>query len=234
MNEQRKLSAKGLNFIKSHEERVLKAYKDAGYGWARATIGYGHTSLAGPPKVYKGMVITAAEANAILKSDLEVFENIVKKNVKVPLAQGQYDALVSFVFNVGGPNFSGSTLLRKLNREDYSGAAMEFPKWRKSNGKVLRGLIKRRAAEQSIFLADYVSEVEPEPIGVPELDTGKPLPKSTSVWTMVLQALGTIGTAVLTLGEKQPVLVGVITLAALAAAVYLISERRRHARDGLV
>jgi lysozyme len=79
------------------------------------------------------------------------FEAGVKRLVKVPLAQGQFDALVSFSFNVGLGALGSSTLLRKLNAGDYRGAAAEFPRWNKAGGKVYEGLTRRRAAERSLF-----------------------------------------------------------------------------------
>lgn len=228
-----KVSKKGLSILKKHEGLRLNAYPDAGYGWSRATIGYGHTSAAGPPKVARGMKITRKEAENILIKDLVKYENAVLKAVKVDLNQNQFDACVSLCFNIGPGAFSKSRLVKNLNKGDFIAASRSFAAWRKSNGKVMAGLVKRRADEAALFMTDYHAD-EAEVISDVEVDTGKPLPKSTSVWTMVLQALGTIGTAVLTLGEKQPVLVGVIVLASIAAAVYLIAERRNHGMEGLV
>ncbi|MCY1305462.1 Lysozyme RrrD [compost metagenome] len=73
--------------------------------------------------------------------------------MRVPLSQGQFDALASFVFNLGSGNLQCSTLLRKLNAKDYAGAADEFPRWNKAGGKVLAGLTRRRAAERALFLS---------------------------------------------------------------------------------
>lgn len=146
-------SDRGIALIKAHEGLRLDAYPDAGYGWARATIGYGHTSQAGPPTVSKGMRITAVGAEAILRSDLQAFERYVNSAVHVPLSQPQFDALVSFTFNLGPPNLRKSTLLRKLNAGDYRGAADEFQKWTNSNNKVLPGLVRRRSDEREMFLS---------------------------------------------------------------------------------
>lgn len=162
----RTTSDQGIALIKQHEGLRLEAYPDAGYGWERATIGHGHTSAAGPPEVTKGMRITAAGADAILRSDLAKFERAVTSLVHVPLTQAQFDALVSFTFNVGPGNLSKSTLLRKLNRGDYQGAADQFSVWNKSNGKVLKGLVNRRAAERALFLSGNeppVAKPTPEP-----------------------------------------------------------------------
>lgn len=148
-----KTSNQGIALIKAHEGVRLTAYADPGKGWAIPTIGYGHTSAAGPPAVYKGMKITQAGADEILRRDLAKFEGYVNAAAKVPLTQAQFDALVSFTFNLGPGHLRSSTLLRKLNAGDYQGAADQFPAWNKSGGKVLPGLVKRRAAERALFLS---------------------------------------------------------------------------------
>lgn len=117
------------------------------------TIGYGHTNHQGR-KFDKFTVWTKQEAEEALREDLKIHEDIVKSLVKVPITQGQFDALVSFCFNLGGGNLSRSTLLRKLNAGDYLGAANEFPRWNRAGGKILPGLVKRREAEKNLFLSD--------------------------------------------------------------------------------
>jgi len=112
------------------------------------TIGYGHTGA----DVYPGQVIIMADALDLLKADVEIFSAGVDRCVDVLLNDNERAALVSFAFNVGLGNFKRSTLLRKLNQGDRAGAAREFPKWRKSKGKVLRGLVRRRDAERLLFL----------------------------------------------------------------------------------
>ena len=132
--------------IKDSEGLRTKAYLDTGNV---LTIGYGHTSAAGAPKVVKGMTITAAEAEEILRRDVAGAEKDVLALVKVPLNENQFSALVSFVFNLGRAQVADSTLLRKLN----AGAdpASEFDRWIYDNGKRLEGLVKRRAKERALF-----------------------------------------------------------------------------------
>lgn len=142
-----KTSPKGIALIKSAEGLRLKAYPDPGTGALPWTIGYGSTS-----GVTRNMVITEAQAEQMLAEDLVRFERIVERLVRVPLNQGQFDALVSFTYNVGEGNFTKSTLLRKLNAGDATGAAEQFSRWVNAGGKVLPGLVKRRAAERSLFL----------------------------------------------------------------------------------
>lgn len=139
-----KISKKGLDLIKEYEGLELKAYKDS---VGVLTIGYGSTGSHVKP----GMTITAQEAEALLLKDVERFEKGVAAAVKVPLNQNQFDALVSFSFNLGLGSLQKSTLLRKLNSGDYAGAQAEFKRWNKAGGVVLRGLVRRRASEALLF-----------------------------------------------------------------------------------
>lgn len=141
-----KISEKGLSLIKSFEGLELKAYKDS---VGVITIGYGSTGS----HVSMGQTITETQAEALLLSDVSRFERGVTDLVKVPLSQNQFDALVSFSFNLGLANLKSSTLLRKLNSLDYAGAALEFPRWNKAKGRVLLGLTRRREAEKALFLS---------------------------------------------------------------------------------
>lgn len=140
------ISEKGVDLIKSFEGLKLKAYKDS---VGVLTIGYGSTG----PHVTVGMTITESQAETLLKKDLGRFEKGVNDLVTVPLNQNQFDALVSFSFNLGLGNLKSSTLLRKLNSLDFTGAANEFPRWDKAGGKVLKGLTRRRLAEKELFLS---------------------------------------------------------------------------------
>jgi len=140
------VSEAGLDLIKEHEGCVLTAYPDPGSGGDPWTIGYGHTQ-----GVKRGQMITREEADAFLREDVHLAEQCVNRSTDVPLTQEQFDALVSFVFNVGCKAFQGSTLLRKLNSGDYSGASEEFKRWNKAAGRVLPGLTKRRLAEAELF-----------------------------------------------------------------------------------
>jgi lysozyme len=144
----RKTSKSGKDLIKSHEGFKLNAYLcPAGV----PTIGFGTTRIKGNP-VQMGMMITTDEANILLEEDLKLFEDAVNHLVKVFLNQNQFDALVSFVYNVGVGNFRSSTLLRLLNEGKYIQAAEQFLRWNKAKGKVLPGLIRRRTEEMMLFL----------------------------------------------------------------------------------
>ena len=137
------LSEKGFDLIKKYEGLKLKAYKCPAGIW---TIGYGSTY-----GIKEGMEITEAEADEMLRRDVHTAEVCVNGAVTVPLTQGEYDALVSFVFNLGCGKFRGSTLLRRLNSADYDGAAAEFLRWTRAAGQELSGLVARRKAEKERF-----------------------------------------------------------------------------------
>lgn len=138
-------SPKGITLIKKHEGCRLRAYLCPARVW---TIGYGHTG-----DVKAGQTITQAQADALLLRDLaERFEPHVNAMVKVKLSQNQFDALVSLAFNIGVGALRASTLIRKLNAGDYAGAADQFKVWRMGGGKVLPGLVTRRAEEAKLFL----------------------------------------------------------------------------------
>lgn len=137
------LSQNGLDLIKGFEGLRLSAYQDSAGVW---TIGYGHTGNVRP-----GDRITQAQAEALLQKDTAWAQQAVRDQVKVPLSQGQFDALTSFTFNLGAGALEKSTLLKKLNAGDYAGAQAEFGKWVHAGGQVLQGLVRRRAAEADLF-----------------------------------------------------------------------------------
>lgn len=146
------ISEAGVNLIKKYEGLKLKAYLcPVGV----PTIGYGHTKTVSAADVRNGKVITEQVADALLRADIKSFEKVVSKLIKVEINQNQFDALVSFVFNVGEGAFAKSTLLRKINAKDRS-ASDEFIKWVNGtvNGKKVQlpGLVKRRAEERDLFL----------------------------------------------------------------------------------
>lgn len=182
-----KLGPKGLNLIKSFEGFVPYPYDDlvpskkgvytewkGGRVKGTLTIGYGHTDAAKHPlKIVPGLRITEAEATRILDVDLDQCEAAVNRLVTKPLTQGQYDACVSFDYNCGEGNFKN--IARRINRGDYAAARAAFDLYVKSKGKVLRGLQRRRDAEQALwddnytFIAlpdkpvDHPAEVDNEP-----------------------------------------------------------------------
>ena len=139
-----RVSDSGIDLIRNFEGLRLHSYDDGGGVW---TIGYGSTSGVTP-----GMTIDEAEATRLLKSDLMTAEQCVDEAVEVEVTQNQFDALVSFVFNVGCRAFQNSTLLKLLNGGNAEAAAKQFARWNKDNQKILAGLTKRRASEAELFL----------------------------------------------------------------------------------
>jgi len=137
-------SDRGLNLIRHYEGFSSKPYLCAGGRW---TIGYGHVIL--PDETFTE--ITEDEAIVLLSRDVMEAEGAVDILVKVPLNQNQFDALVSFVYNLGSGNLKSSTLLKLLNASDYDGAAKQFDRWVYAGGRQLLGLIARRKAEEDLF-----------------------------------------------------------------------------------
>lgn len=142
------VSDAGIDLIRRYEGLELRAYPDpgnpaTGEPW---TIGYGHTT-----GVRRGDVCTAEQAEAWLRQDIKYAVSCIRQLVEVPLTQGQFDALASFVYNVGQTQFGNSTLLRLLNAGNTVGAAAQFDRWNRGATGVLPGLVKRRAAERVMF-----------------------------------------------------------------------------------
>ena len=136
-------SEEGASLIKKFEGCKLEAYQCAAGVW---TIGYGHTK-----EVSEGDAISQFEAEDLLTYDLQEFEAYVTDYVSVPLKQNEFDALVSWTFNLGSGNLRSSTLLKKLNDHKYKEVPTEIRRWNKAAGKVLDGLVRRREAESLLF-----------------------------------------------------------------------------------
>lgn len=151
-----KSSANARRIKEYFEGREYKAYPDPGSKDGKPwTIGIGHTG----PEVHEGLVWNDAQIDAAYAKDCEEKERDVRSLVKVTVNQNQFDALVCFAFNVGSDidadsiaeGLGDSTLLKKLNAGDYAGAANEFTKWCRNDGKKMLGLYRRRMAEKLLF-----------------------------------------------------------------------------------
>jgi lysozyme len=150
------VSAAGRAFIGAQEGLRLRAYRDSVGVW---TIGYGHTSMAGEPRVSPSMVIMRVQANEILARDLEKYESEVLREVHVPLAQCQFDALVSFTYNCGEGSLRRASLLAHLNAGNYAAVPAALLTFDRAGGRVLGALVRRRHAEAAIFNGRYPSRV---------------------------------------------------------------------------
>ena len=138
-----KTGTKGIELIKHFEGCELEAYKCAAGVW---TIGYGHIKGVTPESV-----ITQEQAEQMLVEELNEYEGYINDMVTADLNQDQFDAMVSWVYNLGGGNLKASTLLKTLNVGDYNGVPAQIMRWNKAGGKVLEGLTRRRQAEADLF-----------------------------------------------------------------------------------
>jgi len=197
-------SAAGLNIIKSFEglhrlgdDGIVRAYRCPAGKW---TVGYGHTK-----GVRSGMKATPEECEQFLVEDVQWCEEAIRRHVEVPLSQRQFDALVSFVFNLGEGNFARSTLLKRLNKGHYDEVPEQLQRWNKARVdgvlKPLRGLTRRRSAEAALFSMDapMASEDGDKMPQKPEPTAKKPLRKSK---TMAGAAAGGVGVTLSTTAEQ--------------------------------
>lgn len=143
----RQVSDETVDLIRHFEGFVPNRYLDAA---GLPTIGIGHLIKAGETF---SEPMSEDEAGDLLRRDLRTAKYWVTKLISVPVSDGQYGALVSFTFNLGSGNLQRSTLRMKVNREDHLGAVEEFPKWRRAGGRILKGLVRRRAAEVQLYLS---------------------------------------------------------------------------------
>jgi lysozyme len=138
------LDQEGIDLIQGFEQCRLTAYQDVGGIW---TIGWGHTGQ----EVVENLVWTQAQADDTFMGDVKGACDEVNRVVTVPLTQGEFNALVSFVYNVGDGALEHSTMLMVLNEGDYQAAAAQFERWDHVSGKVCAGLLRRRKAEEQEF-----------------------------------------------------------------------------------
>jgi len=149
VEKQSHINASGLSIIRRFEGLRLEPYLcPAGI----PSIGYGATRIGGRKVTLKTKPISEARADQLLGEQVRTFEQAVGRLISSPLTWDEFSALVSFTYNVGAGALQRSTLRQKLNRGDYQGAGNELPKWRMGGGRVLLGLVRRRAEERSLFL----------------------------------------------------------------------------------
>jgi len=193
------VSENGLNLVKKFEglhkiteDGDVRAYRCPAGKW---TIGYGHTR-----GVKSGLRVSVDECEKLLMEDLHEAGNAVRSAVSVPLSQHQYDALVSFVFNLGAGNFRSSTLLKKLNKGLYEEIPAQILRWNKArvDGQLteLRGLTRRRTAEAALWAMDAPlagqegGDLMPQK---PVQEAVKPLAKSKTLAGAGAAGIGTVG-----------------------------------------
>jgi lysozyme len=214
----------GLAIIRNAEGLRLRAYQDATGIW---TIGYGHTSAAGAPKVVSGLRITREDAETILTRDVATFARGVASAVTVPLNDDQFSALVSFAYNVGLGNFRKSSVLKAVNAQDFAAVPRRLALWVKAGGRILPGLIKRRAAEAALFTK------QDEVAASVDVPRGKPVLRSTTIWAAAIMAILTVSNHVAQI-VGYTVLGLALTAALIAAAIWIIRERiKKSQQEGI-
>ena len=176
-----KTSANGLAKIIGYEGK-LRSLGDGRYIAYRCPANVPTIFVGCTEGVHDGMIVTEAEGEAMFAREIAKFEAGVASLVKVELNQNQFDALVSFSYNCGLGALKKSRLLKRVNAGDFEGAAHEFANWRMGGGRVLRGLVSRRASEASLFLKPVEAPTEPampqsvqkapEPVSKPVVATG--------------------------------------------------------------
>ena len=227
--------------LQKFEGCKLKAYRcPAGV----CTIGYGHTTAAGAPKVVDGMTITQQQADDMLVRDLKQYEASVEGMVHQPLTQHQFDVLVDFAYNAGVGNLKSSTLLKKVNAAQFDDVPTELLKWNKGGGKVLPGLVRRRQAEGAWWVSgEHVDEHEqradPDPVPVRTMADSK-----QGNAALVTAGLGGLGAAKEVAAQAQDAsdtanqLVGLLSntnflimsaIIALAAVIWFL--RKKHMEE---
>lgn len=216
----------GLALIREAEGFRSAAYRDAVGVW---TIGYGHTTAAGPPKVERGLVVTRDEAEAIFRRDVEAVAEGVRQVVQQTLSDAKFSALVSFAYNVGLGNFRSSSVLRAVNAGDLAAVPQRLQLWVKAGGRTLPGLVKRRAAEAALFAAASAHAANEKPAR-PDVPRGKPASASTTIWAATLVAImACLNEVARWLGYG---VLGLISMAVIGlAAWWIIRQRLKTSRD---
>jgi lysozyme len=216
----RTVNRETIEHVKRWEGLRLTAYPDPGSANGEPyTVGYGHTS-DGHMKVYRGLTITPAQAEAALEYDLNETAAAVEELVKVDLSDNQFGALVSFAFNVGVNAFRKSTLLKRLNKGEYEAVPGEMARWNKNDGKVMKGLINRRAAEAGLWAkGEFVSSrgVKAEPEAPPAVNM------ETVSWGAGI--LTSLGAAFSGTGPLQWALAGILVVSFGIAAYLFLTKR---------
>lgn len=226
------INDEGLALIKQAEGLRLTAYKDP---VGVLTIGYGHTSAAGAPEVKPGMKISQELAETILKTDLQKYEKAVDDAITVELTENEFSACVSLCYNIGPGNFAKSSVVRFINQGRMADAADAFLLWNRAGGKILPGLVKRRAAEAALFVKG--AKEDQGKVDAPETATGKPLSLSTTNVAAGVAAAATISASAKEIATNASSVfsgqnaIGVLAVVVLAALGWIVYQRYVQRRD---
>lgn len=232
-----KTSQKGIDLIKQFEGFRSKAYRDVVGVW---TIGYGSTK-----NVKEGDTITREEAEARLRNELVEYEQHVTAACHVAPNQNQFDALVSFCFNVGPGNLRKSSVIKAHNRGDFQAAARAFALWNKAGGKVWPGLTRRRAAEAALYLEpveEYRDEgaqyempqrIDPErPMAQSQIVRASTVAGGTAALAAASETVRIVSDIKYGLTSLGNWLVPILLLVTVAAVGWAIYERLRQRKEG--
>jgi lysozyme len=227
-----KLTQAAVDLVKHFEGKRLKAYLDP---VGVVTIGYGYTNRAGfGPGVKKGDTWTEEKADEMLRRGLEMFGEKIRPHIKARATDEQFGAFVSLAYNIGWQSFIRSTALKRFNAGDVAGCAEAMLWWNKSGGKVMRGLVRRREAEVSLFWGggahkEDMANVTPDP------ERSTPA-KSTTIQAATGAAATGVGTAAYAVGQldstAQLVVIGGAVLICIFA-LWIAKERLRKWAEGV-
>jgi GH24 family phage-related lysozyme (muramidase) len=210
------ITEEGLELIKEFEGFRSKAYRDAVGVW---TIGYGHTSMAGAPQVTPDLIVSKTEATDILRRDVEMFAEGVRESVHVPLTDQQFSALVSFAYNVGLGGFRSSSVLKAVNARDFEAVPRRLNLWVKAGGRMLPGLVRRRAAEGALFMSTVTAKPAGTVLRPAEAIKPKPVRKSRTIWSAIAAAVLALLQGVFFAGRDLAAILFVLALLALAGVI---------------
>jgi lysozyme len=222
-----KITPEGLALLKRFEGFRGKAYQDSVGVW---TIGYGHTSMAGPPKVTPGLTLSRTECEKILARDVALFSRGVAAKIKRPINDNQFSALTSFAYNVGLGNFAKSSVLAAVNSGHFDAVPRRLQLWVKAGGKTLPGLVKRRAAEGELFASASISSelpIEP-PIRPPIEPPVRPPVKPPAPTGETGVAAGAGLAALLAWLHDNWWILGAVLAAAVVIGIIIYKIRRRN------
>lgn len=219
----------GRDFIKKHEGFRSEAYQDIVGVW---TIGYGFTKDVKP-----GDSITEEDAERRLIEELARYEDAVFEATKGKVTQSQFDALVSFAFNVGIKGMQNSSVIKAHLRGDYDAAARAFGLWNKAGGRVVNGLTRRRAAEAAMYLKDMPQDmpqaVDPErPMTASTINRGAAAAGATATVAAVTEATRLVADVKHATDDLGVWLVPVLLIAVVGLCGYIVWERVKQRKGG--
>jgi lysozyme len=211
-----------IELIKRAEGFRARAYRDA---TGILTIGYGHTSMAGPPRVTEGAMLSQAAAETILAADIERFSDGLRPLIKRRLTDSQFSALVSFAYNVGLANVARSSVLAAVNAGDFDAVPRRLALWVKAGGRTLPGLVKRRAEEGAMFTSAGAN------VSVPDVPSHKPVYRSRTLLAALIVIAAAMGQALFAAASAASWIA--IAVIAAAAALIIFERLKKLKQEGI-